>query len=151
MDRVLQVKRFHQCREVVGVGIHFVAAPRLARSAMAAAVMADAAVSVGAQKHHLVLPGVRAQRPAVAEDHGLATAPVLVVDLRAVFRRYRGHGMLSLSVAATKRHTAKLSLTCACSCRGQWPSHHSPGRAVAWLSIPLAWSSLAHGSALSAA
>src|SRR5450830_1175032 len=58
---------------------------------MAAAVMGDAAVSAGAQKHHLVFPGVRAQRPPVTEDHGLSRAPVLVVDLRAVFGSDRGH------------------------------------------------------------
>ena len=48
---------------------------------MAAAVMGDAAVSVGAQKQHLVFPGVRAQRPAMAEDHGLSAAPVLVIEI----------------------------------------------------------------------
>src|ERR1019366_7063205 len=58
---------------------------------MAAAVMGDAAVSADAQKHHLVFPGVRAQRPPVTEDHGLSRAPVLVVDLRAVFGSDRGH------------------------------------------------------------
>src|ERR1035437_8109990 len=64
---------------------------------MAAAVMGDAAVSAGAQKHHLVFPGVRAQRPAMAEDHGLSAAPVLVIDLRAVFRRDRVHRCLRFS------------------------------------------------------
>ena len=32
----------------------------------------------------------------MAEDYGLSLAPVLVVDLRAVFGRDRRHGMLSL-------------------------------------------------------
>ena len=81
MDRVLQVERFDERREVVGVGVHVVAVPGLARSAMAAAVMGDAAVSAGGQKEHLVFQGVRAQRPAMAEDHGLSAAPVLVVEL----------------------------------------------------------------------
>src|SRR5450830_2183509 len=58
---------------------------------MAATVMGDAAVSARAQKHHLVFPGVRAQRPAMAEDHGLSAAPVLVIDLCTVFRRNRAH------------------------------------------------------------
>jgi hypothetical protein len=48
---------------------------------MATAVMGNAAVSVGGQKHHLVLPGVRAQRPAMAEDYGLTAAPVFVVKI----------------------------------------------------------------------
>src|SRR5947208_16093169 len=48
---------------------------------MAAAVMSDAAISVGRKKEHLVLEGVRAQRPPMAEDDGLSAAPVLVVQL----------------------------------------------------------------------
>jgi hypothetical protein len=81
MDRVRQVERLDERREVVGVGVHVVAVPGLARSPVAAAVMGDAAVSVGAYEEHLVLPGVRAQRPAVAEDDGLALPPVLVVEV----------------------------------------------------------------------
>jgi hypothetical protein len=46
MDRVLEVERFDQLREVVGIGIHVVAAPGLARPAMAAAIMGDAAVAM---------------------------------------------------------------------------------------------------------
>jgi hypothetical protein len=30
----------------------------------------------------------------MAENHGLSAAPVLVIDLRAIFGRDRGHGML---------------------------------------------------------
>src|SRR5439155_427731 len=48
---------------------------------MAAAVMSDAAISAGRQKEHLVLEGVRAQRPPMAEDHGLSATPVLVVEI----------------------------------------------------------------------
>ena len=81
VDRIPQVERFDERRQVVGVGVHVVAVPGLARTAMAAAVMGDAAVAAGGQKHHLVFPGVRAQRPAVAEDDGLSAAPVLVVEL----------------------------------------------------------------------
>ena len=38
-----------------------------------------------AKEQHLVFPGIRAQRPTMAEDHRLARAPVLVV--RSAFRR----------------------------------------------------------------
>ena len=48
VDHVLQVERLNKLREVVGVGIHVVALPGLARPAMAAAVMGNAAVSVRA-------------------------------------------------------------------------------------------------------
>src|ERR671935_1770660 len=59
---------------------------------MAAAVMSDAAVSAGRQKEHLVLEGVRGERPTMAEDHGRSAAPVLVINLRAVLGRHRAHG-----------------------------------------------------------
>jgi hypothetical protein len=36
------------------------------------------------QEEHLVLERIGAQRPAVAEHHGLPGAPVVVIDLRAV-------------------------------------------------------------------
>ena len=38
------------------------------------------------------LPSVRAQGPSVAKNYGLPLAPVLVIDLRAVFCRDRRHG-----------------------------------------------------------
>ena len=81
MNRVFQIERFDQLREIIGVGVHVVAVPRLARSAMAATVMGDAAIAARGQIKHLVLKGVRAQRPAVAEDHGLSAAPVFVIDI----------------------------------------------------------------------
>ena len=37
------------------------------------------------KKQHLRFPAVRAQRPPVAEDYRLSGAPILVIDLRAVF------------------------------------------------------------------
>src|SRR2546422_11474492 len=63
---------------------------------MAAAVMGDAAISTRGQKQHLVFPCVRAERPAMAEDYGLSRAPVLVVDLRAIFCRDCRHKIFSL-------------------------------------------------------
>src|SRR5664280_922557 len=91
MDHCLKVKLFYKCIEVVGVSVHIVAIPGLARPAVSAAVMGDAAVSMGTQKQHLVFPSVRVKRPAMAEDHGLSAAPVLVVDLCAVFHHDRVH------------------------------------------------------------
>src|SRR2546425_10013696 len=63
---------------------------------MAAAVMGDAAISTRGQKQHLVFPCVRAERPAMAEDYGLSRAPVLAVDLRAIFCRDCRHKIFSL-------------------------------------------------------
>jgi hypothetical protein len=96
VDCILQAERFDQGRQVVGVRVHVVAAPGLARSSMSAAIMGDAAVPVGAQEQHLVLPRIRVRRPTVAEDQGLTVVPVLVVDLRTVFRRNRTHRVPSI-------------------------------------------------------
>src|SRR5215831_7970459 len=65
---------------------------------MAAAVMGDAPVAVGGEIEHLIFPGIRTQRPAMTKDHGLPFAPVLIINLRAVFGRNRCHGVLSFLV-----------------------------------------------------
>jgi hypothetical protein len=49
--------------------------------------MGDAAKTAGSQKKHLIFESVRAQRPAVAEDDGLAHPPILEIDLCSVFGR----------------------------------------------------------------
>ena len=85
MDRVLQIKRLYQRRQIVGVGVHFVAVPGLARPAMASAVMRYAAESAIGQKKHLVFERVRAQGPPMAENDWLTLSPILVVDLSPIF------------------------------------------------------------------
>src|SRR5215831_4284695 len=65
---------------------------------MAAAVMGDAPVAVGGEIEHLIFPGIRTQRPAMTKDHGLPFAPVLIINLRAVFGRNRCHGVLPFLV-----------------------------------------------------
>jgi len=47
--------------------------------------MGNAAISPGSEKKHLVFKSIRAERPAVAENNGLSLAPVVVVNLRAIF------------------------------------------------------------------
>ncbi len=91
VNRVLQVEFLGERRKVVGVGIHIVAAPGLARPPMAAPVVGDGAKSVRSQKDHLVFPCVRVQRPSVTENYGLARAPVLVINACAVLGRNPGH------------------------------------------------------------
>ena len=87
MDGILEIELLDQLREVVGVSVHVVAGPRLARPAMAATVMRDAAIAARGEKEHLVFKRIRGERPAVAEDHRLPGAPVVVVNLRAVLGR----------------------------------------------------------------
>jgi hypothetical protein len=61
-----------------------IAVPGLTRPAMAAAIMDDAAIAVRSQEEHLVLEGVCAERPAMAEYDGLARAPIIEIDLRSI-------------------------------------------------------------------
>src|SRR4029453_11992791 len=88
------IERFDERREIVGVSVHVVAVPGLARATVAAPVVGDAAISVGSQEEHLIFPGIGRERPAMAEDNGLTLAPVLVIDLRAVFSGDGTHGNL---------------------------------------------------------
>src|SRR5690242_2839963 len=91
VDRVAHTERLGERREVVGVGVQIVAGPRLARAAVAAAIVRDDSIAAVAEKQHLVVPRVRAQRPAMAEYDRLPAAPVLVIDLRTVFGRNCAH------------------------------------------------------------
>jgi hypothetical protein len=91
MDRILQVKLPDKLGEIIRIGVEIVAVSGLTRAAMPAAIMRDAAVALARKEEHLVFEGVRAERPAVAEDDGLTFAPVVVIDRRAVLGRDRAH------------------------------------------------------------
>src|SRR5215472_6134808 len=73
---------------------------------MTAPVMRDRAEAVLRQEQHLAVPCVRAQRPAVRECDDRALAPVLVVDLRAVFGGDRAHVCTPFAVSAQRRGSA---------------------------------------------
>ena len=88
-DGVFEVELFEERREVVGVGVHLVAARGLVGAPVAAPIVGDRSVAIVRQEDHLRLPGVGVEGPAVAEDDGLPFAPVLEVDPGAVFRRDR--------------------------------------------------------------
>ena len=85
MNYIFQIELLYQLGEIVGVGVHIVAAPWLTRTAVTAPVMGDAAISMRSEKEHLVFKRIRGERPAVTEDHRLPGAPVIVVNLRTVF------------------------------------------------------------------
>ena len=76
---------------------------------MTAAVVGDGAEAVRGDEHHLVVPGVGVERPAVAEDDGLSAAPVLVEDARAVRRVQCG----------TQRAAVRRASDCATTYRGR--------------------------------
>src|SRR4051794_8484782 len=65
--------------------------------------MGDDAVAVLKEEQHLGVPIVGRKRPAMAENDRVARAPVLVVDLRAVFGRDRAHCSVFLSLNSIER------------------------------------------------
>src|ERR1700733_14657362 len=91
VDCVLEVEIFGEGREIVRVGIHVVAVPGLGGTAVASPVGRYDSITPLAEKHHLGVPVVRGERPAVAEHDGLACSPVLVENLRTIFGGNCGH------------------------------------------------------------
>src|SRR5580692_3030966 len=91
MDRIFQVKLFSQHREIVGVGVHIIAIPRLFGTAVPSPVSRNDSIAALAEKQHLSVPIVRREGPAVTEHDGLSLAPVFVVNLCTVFCRNRWH------------------------------------------------------------
>ena len=69
--------------QVVGVVVHVMAVAGLGRAAVPAAIWATTR-SRAEEEHHLGVPVVRGQRPAVAEHDRLSRSPVLVEDLGTV-------------------------------------------------------------------
>jgi hypothetical protein len=60
MECILQLELFSQLGEIGGVGIHIIAIPRLAGTAVAATVMCDHTIPTLAQERHT---SVRPSRP----------------------------------------------------------------------------------------
>jgi len=85
-DHVLEVQLLKELVEIVGPRVDVVALPCLLRSPMSTAVVGNYTAAVIGQEEHLVLPVVRVERPAVAEeeDGAILLAVVLVVELSSV-------------------------------------------------------------------
>src|SRR6185436_19151898 len=86
-------------RYVGGVRIHFVAIGGLCRATVAAAVVRDNPVTLRQKVHHLRVPVVGRQGPAMMKHDRLSVAPVLVEDLYAVFGGECVHALFSLTVS----------------------------------------------------
>jgi len=87
----VQIKMRRQRGEVVGVVVHVVAVAGLGGPPVAAPVVGDDAVAVQEEEHHLGVPVISRQGPAVAEHDGPPGSPVLIEDLRAVASGDRAH------------------------------------------------------------
>ena len=95
MNCVFQIKFVSEGGEIVGIGVHVVAIPRLRGTAVAAPVVGDDSIALLAEEQHLSVPVVGGERPSVTEHYGLALAPVLVVNVGAIFQGESGHSFFS--------------------------------------------------------
>src|ERR1700733_9527046 len=91
MHCLLEIKMRGKRCQVVGVMIHVMTAVGLGGTPVSAPIVGDDAKAMLEEEHHLVVPIIGRQRPAVAEDDGLTFAPVLVINLSAVFRHDHCH------------------------------------------------------------
>src|SRR2546429_7561913 len=98
VHRIPQVEVRGQRREIVCIVVHVVPLACLRGAAVTTAVMRDHAIAAIHEEHHLPVPVICRQWPAMAEDDGLSLAPVLVEDLNAVLRLDFAHGMLSFAL-----------------------------------------------------
>ena len=71
VDGVAQVEVLDDCGDVGGIVVHVVAVADLARTAVAAPVMGDDAITLRDEVEHLGVPVVGAQRPAVMKHQRL--------------------------------------------------------------------------------
>ncbi len=101
MDRIFQIQMLGQRRQVVCVVVHVVTAIDLGGPSVPPPVMGNDPVALAEKEHHLRIPVVRGERPAMAEDDGLSLAPVLVEDLDPVLGGDRGHQASSLCEIST--------------------------------------------------
>jgi len=136
MDRVLQAELRGDRGDIGGVGVHVVAGRAGARATVATPVMRDDAEALRREDHHLRVPIVAAQRPAVVEHDRLPLAPALVEDARAVVDRDRSHRLFSVSVqgCAANRSVARRGERHAGGHRApdekRAPRRHGKGQAV---------------------
>src|SRR4051794_41634941 len=107
MDRLLEAQMLCQRREIRSVVIHVMAGGNLGGTAMPAPVMGDDAKSLVQEEHHLCVPIVRRQWPAVRKHHRLARTPVLVENLNAVLGLDGAHGVTPCVVGFGKLRLAR--------------------------------------------
>ena len=81
---VAEIERVEHRGEIVRQRVVVVAAARLARASVAAAIVGDAAEAVLDQRGHLVVPHRRREGPGREEDDRTARAPVAVEQVLAV-------------------------------------------------------------------
>src|SRR6202012_5474158 len=95
VNGVPEIERLDHCGNVGCISVHVVSGRRLRGTAMPAAIMGDYPVAVAQEKHHLRVPVIGGERPAVLEKQRLTRAPVLIENFRTVRSRNDAHVMCS--------------------------------------------------------
>src|SRR5690606_29549706 len=93
---VAKVEMLDNGRRIGRIMIHVVAVADLARTAVAAPVMSDDAITPLDEIEHLCVPVVGTQRPTVVKYDRLSRTPVLVEDFDAVLCGDCIHDLLSV-------------------------------------------------------
>ena len=91
---VMEVESLDDGGEVVGVVVEIIAVPGLTRPASTPAVVGDCAEAAVGDELRRTVPRIGGQRPPLAEDDGLAAAPVLVEDVDPIGGGDKGHSEL---------------------------------------------------------
>src|SRR6266550_4425986 len=68
-----------------------------------AEIIGDASIAARSEKEHLIFKGICGERPAVTENDGLSFAPIVVIELCAVFGGNRAHRFLHGKLADNER------------------------------------------------
>src|ERR1700733_2663973 len=102
VDDVFDIELCDQLGDVGGIGVHLVAGVCLGGAPVSAAVMSDDAVAVLKEEHHLGVPVVCGEGPAMVKPEYRSFAPVFVVDRSAVFRCDVRHSLFSLFFVEAK-------------------------------------------------
>src|SRR6266478_3141878 len=108
---VFQIQLVEQRSQVIGIRIHVVAIPRLARTSMAAAVVGNNAIAVLSEEQHLCIPGVCVQRPSMRKNDRRPCAPIFVENRGSIFGFDRIHLSFSLLFSLRSESTRRLRLT----------------------------------------
>src|ERR1700758_1352455 len=94
MNGILQVEMCRQSCKIVRIMIHVMPIGHLGRPSMASSIMGNDAVAVVEEEHHLRVPIIARERPAMAEHYRLTFAPVFVENLCTIFHSDHVHGIL---------------------------------------------------------
>lgn len=97
MNGAMGTKVIDHRSHIIGIVVHVMAIPYLARATMAAAVVRHHTKPLGREEQHLGIPVIGTERPAMVEmdDLRIAGTPVFVEDLNAVFGCDVSHACIS--------------------------------------------------------